>query len=413
MTSQETTPLKVFVSYRRSDSPGHAGRIQDALRGRFGKANVFYDVATLQGGVDFTLAIKDALAQSDLVVVILGREWARRSWRDRLTPRADWVRFEIEYARQLGKPILPVVVGGAAMPSARSLPPALAFLTTINAALMRDESWDPDVERLLDRLPAVAHAPVTVAPAVATAPRTTGARNLALAASALALTLAALTIWWPMAGRRGGPARANLPPTAGTIDVSPLGDEGLMSATRFVFTAQGVTDPENDPIRYTWDFGDGSPAPKSAASVTKVYDRVNRFDVKLLVNDGRHPDDVVAAQTEVTIRDVTGTWVLTLDPDRTARFPPPSSYVITLTQQGNQLSGRIVPAGSRRSTALIGHVEHPARVYFGSEHAWWADNEDGYFDLTLDLGPGLTMQHRTPGDCGLHIPCKSAIARRQ
>src|SRR5215203_1022512 len=101
MTSQETAPLRVFVSYRRSDSPGHAGRIQDALRSRFGKANVFYDVATLQGGVDFTLAIRDALAQSDVVVVIIGREWARRSWRDRLTPRADWVQFEIEYARQL------------------------------------------------------------------------------------------------------------------------------------------------------------------------------------------------------------------------------------------------------------------------------------------------------------------------
>jgi hypothetical protein len=52
-------------------------------------------------------------------------------------------------------------------------------------------------------------------------------------------------------------------------------------------------------------------------------------------------------------------------------------------------------------------------VYFGSEHAWWNDNEDGYFDLTLSLGTGLIMQNRTPGDCGLHLPCKSAIARKQ
>jgi len=54
--------INIFVSYRRHDSPGHAGRLQDALRRQLGPDRVFYDVTAIAGGVDFKRAIKDASA---------------------------------------------------------------------------------------------------------------------------------------------------------------------------------------------------------------------------------------------------------------------------------------------------------------------------------------------------------------
>ena len=421
MESQTTDPFRVFVSYRRTDSPGHAGRIQDALRSRLGTGNVFYDVATLQGGVDFTLAIKDAIAQAGVVVVIIGPHWARRSLRHRLFSRTDWVKFEIEHARELGKPILPVIVGGGVMPPKRSLPSGLHFLSTINATSVRDESWESDVERFLERLPVVASTPVTLPAAPPIEPRATATRYLAMAVVA---GLAAAVLWSglgrPLGGKADpgvGPAPsadvANRPPTTGGIDINPTYSEGLVSATKFTFTATGVTDPDGDPIRYTWDFGDGSPPPRSAASVTRVYDRVNRFEVKLLINDGKHQDDVLAATTTVTIRDITGTWLLNIKRDPSARVLLPTSYMVTIVQQGNQLTGRIVPEGSTRATLLIGEVEHPERVFFGSEHAWWNDNEDAYFDLKMGFAAGTQMVNLTPGRCGPQIPCLSALANKQ
>jgi hypothetical protein len=41
---------KVFISYRREDTPGHAGRLYDRLQQEFGADNVFIDVDTLLPG---------------------------------------------------------------------------------------------------------------------------------------------------------------------------------------------------------------------------------------------------------------------------------------------------------------------------------------------------------------------------
>jgi hypothetical protein len=46
----------VFISYRREDTSHLAGRLYDRLAARFGDANVFMDVDTLDPGVDFAEA---------------------------------------------------------------------------------------------------------------------------------------------------------------------------------------------------------------------------------------------------------------------------------------------------------------------------------------------------------------------
>jgi hypothetical protein len=44
----------VFLSYRRSDTAGHVGRLHDHLAGRFGADRVFMDVGDIAAGEDFT-----------------------------------------------------------------------------------------------------------------------------------------------------------------------------------------------------------------------------------------------------------------------------------------------------------------------------------------------------------------------
>ncbi len=51
----------IFISYRREESAGHAGRIYDHLRERFGRDRVFMDVTAIEPGVDFVETIDRAV----------------------------------------------------------------------------------------------------------------------------------------------------------------------------------------------------------------------------------------------------------------------------------------------------------------------------------------------------------------
>jgi hypothetical protein len=433
-------PLDIFVSYRRSDSAGHAGRLHDALNRHFGRDHVFYDITDIEGGIDFAAAINEAIDKADVVAVIIGPRWGRRRLRDRLLPRQDWVLFEIGQARRAGKPVLPIFVGGGSMPP--SLPAEARFLSTINAFSLRDESWENDVDRLIARLPAVARTPVQPAPPL---PVPRASRRLVVAGALLiaagVIGTALVISSWPASVPGPGrdqtasspptstvpsatpapttsplpPAASdNKPPTTGSIEVDQFNGVGLVAATRFTLKAKSISDPDGDGLRYRWDFGDGSPPPPSSPQVTKVYDRVNRFQVRLYVTDGRVPEEVLAAETYITVRDITGTWQLTVRRDPSAAYEVPTSYEVMLTQQGNQLSGRITPTGTNKPTVLTGSVEHPTRVQFGSEHAWWNDDEDAYFDLYVSDGAlMIQMMNVRANRCGPQIPCLGALMNKR
>src|SRR5215213_2824163 len=75
----------IFVSYRRSDAPAHAGRIYDRLVDRFGKDNVYKDLDSTAPGADFAEVIEETIATCDAVLAVVGRDWvsATRRWRRR------------------------------------------------------------------------------------------------------------------------------------------------------------------------------------------------------------------------------------------------------------------------------------------------------------------------------------------
>jgi hypothetical protein len=49
--------VRVFLSYRRADVGGYAGRLHDDLVSHLGPKNVFQDVAAIPVGQDFTQVI--------------------------------------------------------------------------------------------------------------------------------------------------------------------------------------------------------------------------------------------------------------------------------------------------------------------------------------------------------------------
>jgi hypothetical protein len=141
----------IFISYRREDAPGHAGRLYDALRSRFGEEQVFMDLS-IEPGVDFVEQINEAVGSCRLLTAVIGPRWSSAqdsNDRRRLDDPADFVRVELEAGlRQPDVRVIPALVQGATMPSAEELPSSLADLARRNALELSDARWSYDVERL-------------------------------------------------------------------------------------------------------------------------------------------------------------------------------------------------------------------------------------------------------------------------
>jgi hypothetical protein len=142
---------RIFISYRREDSRGYAGRLQGDLSRRYTSEAVFRDVE-IPPGVDFAEHIRGLVDTCNVLLVIIGPSWLEardREGRRRLDNPEDWVRIEIEraLARQ-GVEVIPVLVDGAKLPPREELPEALLGLRRRNAFDLSDSRWDYDVEQL-------------------------------------------------------------------------------------------------------------------------------------------------------------------------------------------------------------------------------------------------------------------------
>ncbi|ATE62711.1 TIR domain-containing protein [Thauera sinica] len=141
---------RLFVSYRREDSAGFAGRLTDALERTYGEGSVFRDVDDIRPGEDFAQIIQRGLDEVAAVLVVIGPGWldAGDAGGRRLERADDFVRREIEGALAVGKPLLPILVGGARMPAAEHLPPSIRPLAARQALVLGDASWKSDLAAL-------------------------------------------------------------------------------------------------------------------------------------------------------------------------------------------------------------------------------------------------------------------------
>ncbi len=147
----------VFISYRRADAQGWAGRLGADLGQAFGDVARFFDLASIAPGADFVLAIEKAMADAAAVLVLIGPRWLdlrNEQGARRLDAPDDVVAHEIRQALTLAVPVIPVLLGGATMPDAAALPEPLRALARRNAIELSDTRWPHDLERLLAALEA-------------------------------------------------------------------------------------------------------------------------------------------------------------------------------------------------------------------------------------------------------------------
>jgi hypothetical protein len=145
----------VFISYRRAAGAGYAGRIADALVEHFGEEKVFRDIDSLEPGLDFAEAIERAIESSEVLIAVIGKNWLTATdaaGQKRLENPDDYVRTEIATALKRNIRVIPLLIQGAAMPSARELPDDLAPLSRRNAFEIHDSSWRDDIRRLVTAL---------------------------------------------------------------------------------------------------------------------------------------------------------------------------------------------------------------------------------------------------------------------
>jgi hypothetical protein len=142
----------IFINYRREDSGGYAQQIYKALRSHFGAKLVFMDIDTIRSGEDYRAIIREAIAQSDVFLAVIGRTWLRCTDDKgiaRLSYPADLVRREIAQALEANIQVVPVLVGHAQMPRAADLPGDLKTLAARNAHEIPDHFFDQSVRQLI------------------------------------------------------------------------------------------------------------------------------------------------------------------------------------------------------------------------------------------------------------------------
>lgn len=147
---------QIFISYRRADSAGAAGRIYDRLVQRFGKAAVFKDVDSIPLGVNFKTHLDSVVQQCSVVLVIIGDRWLEKdvaAGQRRIDDPRDFVAIEIESALRRDIPVIPLLVENAAVPAGEELPSTLQeFAYRQGMVVGHDPQFHTDVDRLIKHL---------------------------------------------------------------------------------------------------------------------------------------------------------------------------------------------------------------------------------------------------------------------
>src|SRR5262249_25125921 len=102
----------IFISYRRDDAEGYAGRLFDRLNYRFPR-RFFMDVTGIRPGTDFSKVIQDTVGSCHVLIAIIGREWITlkdsATNQRRLDLANDYVRREIATALSRNITVIPIL----------------------------------------------------------------------------------------------------------------------------------------------------------------------------------------------------------------------------------------------------------------------------------------------------------------
>jgi TIR domain len=219
----EASANRVFISYRRDDAAGYAGRLEEALEQALGRGSVFRDVLDIAPGEDFVHAIEQRLGGAQAVLVLIGPRWAGGDvpGSRRIDDAQDFVRLEVATSLARGLRVIPVLLPGAAMPDEAALPEPLKPLARRNAMPLTDAHWRADVQRLVAALGGT--------------PRRAVWPWVLLGAAVAAVAVAAVCALWPRPAAAPAPA-ASAP--AGLPDASQRWPGRWSAEVRYDWGAQ-------------------------------------------------------------------------------------------------------------------------------------------------------------------------------
>ena len=183
-TKRQRRPLRIFLSYRREDASGHAGRLYDLLAARYGTERVFMDIDAIPLGSEFAETINRAVASCDVLIALMGRDWLEAKDSDgyrRLDDPDDFVRRELESNMRRASSWFPpwcrcrASTGGGASVFG-------AALTRRRGFQLSDTGWRDDVGRLIRSIGGVGGRAGDPAAADATTPSRRPPRRRTVAA---------------------------------------------------------------------------------------------------------------------------------------------------------------------------------------------------------------------------------------
>ncbi|RPI89389.1 MAG: toll/interleukin-1 receptor domain-containing protein [Chloroflexi bacterium] len=237
---------RIFISYRRQDSPSMTGRIYDKLETVFGSDRVFRDLDDISAGQDFRAKIAQEVNKSDILLVIIGPKWENitdNQGNRRLEDPNDFVRLEVEEGLKNSKKIvIPVLVENAPMPKPETLPKSLRELCYRNAINVRqDPDFRNDVQKLIGEIRKIGKAGTP-----AKRPVLLGAGLLGV--GLVAILAAGFFVFKAIPGTQGTDTITPSPPSSPTIESSPTHTaEPTFTDTPIITITETVTETSTPP----------------------------------------------------------------------------------------------------------------------------------------------------------------------
>jgi hypothetical protein len=144
---------QVFISYRRNDQPGSAGRLFDRLSGKV-EGRVFMDVHGIPGGHDYTKVIDDRVEVCDVVLAVVGDRWLTETdpatGKRRIDLADDFVRRELVAGLRMPNRVIPVLLDNVDPFRRQDLPEVLQKLADTHVLRLDHARFDDDVDRIVE-----------------------------------------------------------------------------------------------------------------------------------------------------------------------------------------------------------------------------------------------------------------------
>lgn len=144
----------IFISYRRSDTAERAHRVADWLKLQYGQRHVFIDLLDIGGGTDFARVIENKIAESNVMIVVIGDQWVDEMAHRSASPEEDFVRLEVRTGLKQTRLLIPLLTDHDISIDKDRLPEDVRNIVRHNFMYARLSDFHHDMEELQEAIDA-------------------------------------------------------------------------------------------------------------------------------------------------------------------------------------------------------------------------------------------------------------------